>query len=222
MSGWKIGSDPAAFFPAFPHANEGAIPAAEKTLEGLVRSAKSAVIGQHPLVQRLRFDGTEKELKFVQIENEILKAVQAQLNTQNYGIEMKFLGFKRLGFPESVTAEVFKRMQSERAVLISKTQFEGEAEATKIRSVADSQSAEMLANADAESPHRIKGLAQGIRTRRRSPSAVFQQNPDLANFLLNLNAMELSLKSRATLIFDQHSQPFNLFQGYSTNLTNKK
>ena len=52
--------------------------------------------------------------------------------------------------------------------------------------------------------------------------AVFQKNPDLANFLLNLNAMELSLKSRATLIFDQHTQPFNLFQGYSTNLTNPK
>ena len=50
--------------------------------------------------------------------------------------------------------------------------------------------------------------------------AVFQQNPELANFLLSLNALELSLKDRATLIFDQHSQPFNLFQGYSTNLLN--
>ena len=29
----------------------------------------------------------------------------------------------------------------------------------------------------------------------------------------------MSLKDRATLIFDQHTQPFNLFQGYSTNLT---
>ena len=32
--------------------------------------------------------------------------------------------------------------------------------------------------------------------------AVFQQNPDLANILLSLNALDMSLKNRATLIFD--------------------
>jgi regulator of protease activity HflC (stomatin/prohibitin superfamily) len=74
----------------------------------------------------------------------------------------------------------------------------------------------MLANADAEAT-RIKGEAQAEAAKS---FVVFQQNPELANFLLSLNALELSLKDRATLIFDQHSQPFNLFQGYSTNLFN--
>jgi membrane protease subunit HflC len=212
--GWKI-SDAKAFFPKFPHANEGAIPAAEKTLEGLVRSAKTAVVGKHPLSDFVSTN--EKDLKFVQIEDEVLKIIQAQLNAQNYGIEMEYLGFKKLGFPESVTAEVFKRMQSERQVLISKTQYEGEAEATRIRSSADSKSAEMLANADAEAT-KIKGQGQA---QAAESFAIFQKNPDLANFLLSLNAMETSLKSRATLIFDQHTEPFNLFQGYSTNLNTK-
>src|SRR5205809_4187873 len=43
--GWKI-TEPKAFFPKFA---SGSIPEAEKVLEGLLRSAKSAVIGKHPL-----------------------------------------------------------------------------------------------------------------------------------------------------------------------------
>jgi len=107
-------------------------------------------------------------------------------------------------------------MTSERQVLSSKTLSEAESEASKIRGLANSQSTEIIANADAEAT-KIKGEAQGEAAKS---FAVFQQNPELAKFLLGLNAMELSLKDRATLIFDQHSQPFNLFQGYSTNLIN--
>ncbi len=210
--GWKI-KDPQAFFPKFAN---GSIPAAERAMEGLVRSAKSAVIGRHPLSDFVSTD--EKQLKFEAIEGEILAIIQDQVNKKDYGIELDYLGIKKLGFPESVTQEVFKRMTSERQVLISRTQFEGESEAAKIRSSADSKSAEMLANADAEAT-RIKGLGQA---QAAESFAIFQRNPPLANFLLNLNAMELSLKDRATLIFDNHTQPFNLFQGYSTGLTNPK
>jgi len=210
--GWKI-KDPQAFFPKFAN---GSIPAAERAMEGLVRSAKSAVIGRHPLSDFVSTD--EKQLKFEAIESEILTIIQDQVNKKDYGIELDYLGIKKLGFPESVTQEVFKRMTSERQVLISRTQFEGESEAAKIRSSADSKSAEMLANADAEAT-RIKGQGQA---QAAESFAIFQRNPPLANFLLNLNAMELSLKDRATLIFDNHTQPFNLFQGYSTGLTNPK
>ena len=107
----------------------------------------------------------------------------------------------------------------DRNVLISKTQNEGEAEATRIRSVADSKSLEMLANANAEAT-RIKG--EGVAEAAQS-FAVFQREPDLARFLLDLDTIELSLKSRATLIFDQRTQPFNLLQGYNpTNMAHQK
>ena len=210
--GWRI-KDPQAFFPKFAN---GSIPEAEKAMEGLVRSAKSAVIGKHPLSDFVSTDA--KQLKFEAIESEILAIIQDQVNQKDYGIELDYLGIKKLGLPESVTQEVFKRMTSERQVLISRTQYEGESEAAKIRSAADSKSAEMLANADAEAT-RIKGRGQA---QAAESFAIFEQNPPLANFLLSLNAMELSLKDRATLIFDNHTQPFNLFQGYSTNLSNQK
>src|SRR5579863_9972190 len=106
--GWKI-KDPQAFFPKFAN---GSIPEAEKAMEGVVRSAKSAVIGKHPLSDFVSTD--QKQLKFEAIESEILTIIQDQVNKKDYGIELDYLGIKKLGFPESVTQEVFKRMTSER------------------------------------------------------------------------------------------------------------
>ncbi len=210
--GWKI-KDAQAFFPNFKN---GSIPEAERQMEGLVSSAKKAVIGKHPLSDFVSTD--EQNLKFDAVESEILAILQDQVNKKNYGISIEYLGIKKLEFPESVTQEVFKRMTSERQVLISQTQFAGEAEASRIRSTADSKSAMMLSAANAQATG-IKGEAQ---KKAAEYFAVFEQKPELAKFLLNLSALELSLKDRTTLIFDQHSQPFNLFQGYATNFSTGK
>jgi len=207
--GWKI-KDAQVFFPNF---KDGSIPEAERQMEGLLRTAKSSVVGKHPLSDFISTD--EKQLKFDDIEHEILSILQDQVNKKNYGIEIEYLGIKKLEFPESVTQEVFKRMTSERQVLISQTQYEGEAEASRIRSTADSKSVIMLSDANSEAT-RIKGDAQAKAAQYMT---VFQENPELAKFLLNLDALESSSKSRTTYIFDQHSQPFNLFQGYATNFT---
>jgi membrane protease subunit HflC len=209
--GWRI-SDPKIFFPKFAG---GSVTEAQKVLDGLLRSSKSAVIGKHPLSDFVSasVDGA----KFTAIENEILAAVQSQLRANNYGIEIEFLGIKKLGLPESVTQSVFERMTSERQVLISKSQNEGEAEAQKIRSSADRKAAETLAAADGQALEiRGKGEAAAAKS-----LAAFQQNPELANFIFRLSALEDSLKEHSTLIFDQQTPPFDLFRGFSTNLMTK-
>jgi membrane protease subunit HflC len=209
--GWRI-SDPKTFFPKFAG---GSVTEAQKVLDGLLRSSKSAVIGKHPLSDFVSasVDGA----KFTAIENEILAAVQSQLRANNYGIEIEFLGIKKLGLPESVTQSVFERMTSERQVLISKSQNEGEAEAQKIRSSADRKAAETLAAADGQALEiRGKGEAAAAKS-----LAAFQQNPELANFIFRLSALEDSLKEHSTLIFDQQTPPFDLFRGFSTNLMTK-
>lgn len=215
--GWRI-SDASAFFPKFPG---GSIAEAEKTLESVVRSAKNEVVGQHPFSDFISTD--ESKLKFAEVESEILAKVQQRVAANNYGLEVKFLAIKKLGLPESVTQNVFDRMQSERQVLISKIQFEGEAEASNIRSKAESESAKILANAEAEAT-RIRGEGDAAAAKSY---AVFQQNPDLANLILKLNALELTLKDKATLILDQNTPPFDLLQstrgnGSATKLTDNK
>lgn len=211
--GWKI-TDPKAFLPKFAGTSDP-IKQAEKSLDLMLTEAKVAVIGNHPLADFLSPGGEGN--KFVEIEKEILGVVQAKLKTSDYGLEVQFLGIKKLGLPEKVTTSVFDRMQSERKVLADKSQYEGEAEAEKIRSEANRRAAEVLASAEAQATEiRGKGEADAAQS-----LAVFQQHPELANFIFRLTALENALKERSTLIFDQNTQPFDLFHGGFTNLLKK-
>ena len=211
--GWKI-TDATTFYPRFG-GGANLIAEAEKVLERSVGSFKTAVIGQHPLSDFLSpGDGGNR---FVEIEKEILAAVQAEVRAQNYGLSIEFLGIKKLGLPENVTQSVFERMTSERQVLISKSQYEGEAEAQKIRSEADRQAAETLAAADAQAIDiRGKGEAEAAKS-----LATFQKDPELANFIFRLNALEGSLKERSTLLLDANTAPFDVLKGGAGSVPKK-
>src|SRR5207302_1366685 len=111
--GWKI-TDPTAFFPYFAGSTEP-IAEAERVLERLLGNAKSAVVGQHPLSDFV--SATDNGTNFVKIEKEILQALENQVRANNYGLNIEFLGLKKVQLPESVTQSVFERMTSERKVL---------------------------------------------------------------------------------------------------------
>ncbi|HSU57190.1 MAG TPA: protease modulator HflC [Candidatus Dormibacteraeota bacterium] len=208
--GWKI-TKPEAFFPKFA-GGASPITEAEQSLKNLLLSAKSAIVGKHPLSDFV--SATDNGTNFVAIENEIFTAIESQVKANNYGLEIEFLGLKKLQLPEQVTQTVFDRMTSERKVLADKSQFEGEAEAQKIRSDADRKAAEILAKAQGEAT-RIRGEAEAKAAESLS---VFQRNPGLANFIFRLDALEGSLKEKSILIFDRRTPPFDLFTGASTNL----
>jgi modulator of FtsH protease HflC len=211
--GWKV-SDPTAFFPRFA-GSANPIAAAEALLDQWLGNAKTAVVGRHPLSDFV--STSDNGAAFVAIENEILETIQSQIRTNNLGLQVEFIGLKRLQLPESVSQSVFDRMTSERKVLADGFQYEGEAEAQRIRSEAERKAAELLANAEAQATQ-IKGKGEAEAAKSL---AVFQQNPALASFIFRLNALEGSLKERSVLIFDQHTPPFDLFWGASTNLLSK-
>jgi membrane protease subunit HflC len=209
--GWRI-SDAKEFFPKFPG---GSALLAQHQLENILRSEKAAVVGKHNLSDFVNSDASQ--LKFTDIENEIQKQVTDKLAQNNYGISLEFLGIKKLALPENVSQSVFDRMKAERTKLITKAQFEGEAEATKIRSAADRQAADLVNNATADAT-RIQGEGEAEAAKMLS---VFQQNPELAVFQLQLDALKSSLNQKSTLIFDERSSPFSLFQNLPANPTSK-
>jgi modulator of FtsH protease HflC len=211
--GWKV-SDPTAFFPRFA-GSANPISAAEALLDQWLGNAKTAVVGKHPLADFV--STSDNGAAFLAIEKEILEGIQSQIRTNNLGLQVEFLGIKRLQLPESVSQQVFERMTSERKVLADRFQYEGEAEAQRIRSDAERRAAELLANAESQAT-RIKGLGEAEAAKSL---AAFQQNPELASFIFRLNALESSLKDRSVLIFDQQTPPFDLFRGASTNLLKK-
>jgi len=200
--GWRI-SEPGQFFPKF---SNGSVAEAERTLGDMVHNAKTGVLSKHPLSDLISVEGGGAG--FTAIESEILANIRGQVQTNRLGITIEFVGFKKIGLPESVTQSVFERMSSERQVLISRAQNEGEAEAQKIRSDAERRAAEVLIDAERKATEiRGQGYAEAAKS-----LAVFQQNPKLANFLFRLDAIENSLKDRTTLFLDQQTAPFDLFQ----------
>ena len=208
--GWRI-SEPDVFLRRFP----GGITAVEQQLANLLSSAKSGVVGKHPLSDFISANNGGS--KFSAIEDEVLAAVQTQLQQNNYGIKIEFLGFKKIGLPEDTTQKVFDRMTSERNVLISKAQHEGEAQAQIIRDDANLRASKVLSAAQGEAL-RIQGQGEAEASKYL---AAFQQNPELASFLFRLDALQESLKEKSTLIFDQQTEPFTLFKGAITNLPAK-
>ncbi|MBI5773575.1 MAG: protease modulator HflC, partial [Verrucomicrobia bacterium] len=206
-AGWRI-KDAALFRERF----DGSVANAERSLEGLVRDAKNAVIGQHRFGDFISTNPAE--LKFEQIEDEMLVKIKGPA-LANYGIEVRFLGIKKLGLPESITAKVFERMKQERQKYVQEIQGKAERESIRIRSAADRERAEIIAKAQGEAT-RLRGQAEAEASQSLR---ALEQNPELALFLLKLNSMEEVLKERATLILDQRTPPFDLLKGISPDTT---
>ena len=197
FAGWRI-QDPALFYSRF----NGSMTEAERSLENILRTAKNAAVGRHNFGSFV--SANPGDLKFDQIEQEILDAARADAKGQ--GIEIQLARIKRLGLPESVTEKVFDRMRAERAKEVERLRAEGNQEASKIKSDADLAREKLLAEADAQATRiRSEGDAEAAKS-----FAVFQQNPDLAILILKLNALESALKERATLVVDPRTAPFDL------------
>jgi membrane protease subunit HflC len=210
--GWKI-TDPSQFFAKFGGGE--AIAEAEKYLKQVLGGAKSAIVGRHPLTDFV--SASDKGTNYLKIEADMLAAVDSQVKASGYGVGIEFLGIKKLAIPEQVTQQVFDEMTKERQVLVRASEAEGDAEASKIKSQADRTAAEMLAQAEGKATV-IRGEAEAEAAKYLS---VFQQEPDLANLIFRLNALEGSLKERSILIFDPRTPPFDLFTGGFRGTTNK-
>jgi modulator of FtsH protease HflC len=203
-AGWRV-ADPKTFLESL----NGDVLHAEQVLEPLIRNVKNGVISQHTFSELISTN--QADLKFDQIEQEMLAGVQGQAKN-TYGIEVRYLGIKQLGLPESITSKVFDRMKAERQTRVKQFQTEGEKEAKIIRAQADSLANKILADAKGNAIE-VTGAAEA---KASEAYKVMQQNPELANFLFQRNALEQSLKDRATLILDQQTPPFNMLNGQAT------
>jgi len=207
-AGWHI-AQPQAFFPRFGDS----VTRLEDALSGLARSAYSGVVGTHSFSDFVSTD--EKQLKFEQIEQEILQHLQKDVQAKGYGVEVNFIGIKRIGLPESVTKLVFERMQAERQLQVQRIESEGRREASDIRTAANLTSAKVLAEADNEAA-RIRGEGDKLAA---ASLQVLDQEPELGKFLIQLRALEDFLKDRTTLILDTQTSPLNLLNGSPSSST---
>lgn len=204
-AGWRI-ADPIAFLERV-----GTVEQAEANLDGLLRTYKSSALGQLRFSQLVNIDAAA--LRLDQLEDSVLQAVQPQAR-QRYGIDVQFVGVRRIGLPEAITQSVFERMRAERQELADRYRSEGEGEAIRIRAKADSERDQLLAQAEADARRsRAEGEAAAADSFQ-----VFEKSPELAMFLRKLDVLEETLREKSTVVLSSDTEPFDLLRGGSEAL----
>jgi modulator of FtsH protease HflC len=178
---------------------------AQDLLANQLRSQRSAVIGEHYFSEFVNSD--PNKIHFSAIEEQIKKGMSATV-LANYGIEIKDVGIKQLGVSEKVTQAVFDRMRADRKRKTEATIAAGAAEAMRIRSDAESKRTELLVTAQAR--------AKAIRGQGDAEAAQYykqlEEDPELAIFLRQTDALKKILKERSTIILSAESEPFKLLR----------
>lgn len=195
---WKIGQ-PLAFFNANEH---GSLREAERKLLSQISDTQNRIIGRHSFSEFVNSDPAK--IKFPQIEEEMLTDLQKSITAANYGIDIKALGIKQLKIGEDVSKDVFERMKAERKRRTEATIAQGNAEATKIKTDADSIKTELLAAAEA----RAKAIMGEGDAEAAQYYKMLEEQPDLAIFLRNIEALKKTLKERTTIVLPADSEPF--------------
>ncbi|HEW78947.1 MAG TPA: protease modulator HflC [Phycisphaerales bacterium] len=196
---WKI-AEPLEFFNAV-----GTVREAESKLRSQLGDTQNKVIGQHYFSEFVNSDPAK--IKFDRIQAEMLADIKQSVRA-DYGIEIKTLGIKQLKVSEDVSKDVFERMSAERNRKTLATIAQGNAQATRIKTDADSKRTELLAAAEAR--------AKAIRGQGDAEAAKYYKmldaDPELAMFLRDIEALKKILAERSTLVFSADTEPFKLLK----------
>ena len=196
---WRI-AEPLKFFNSVETVKE-----AENKLRSQLKDTQNRIVGQYSFSEFVNSD--KSRIKIDQIEQKMLSDLQLAVR-DNYGIEVKALGIKQLKISEEVSKDVFERMRAERNHRTETTVSEGQAEAAKIKTDADSKKAELLATAQAR--------ATAIRGQGDAEAAQYykllEADPEFAIFLRNIEALKEILKERSTIVFSADTEPFTLLK----------
>ncbi len=196
---WRI-AEPLVFFNAVGNVTE-----AEAKLRSQISDTQNKVIGRHFFSEFVNSD--QEKIKFEQIEAEMLSELQAATKGL-YGIEVASAGIKQLKVSEDVSKDVFERMRKERERQTEATISEGTAAAKKIKTDADSMQTELLAAADA----RAKAIRAQGDAEAASYYKMLEEDPQLAMFLRDIEALKKILEKRSTLVIGADAEPFKMLK----------
>lgn len=192
---WRIG-DPRKFSTRCTSMEDG-----ENKLKTLVRSDQKSVISSHRFSQ---FVSTNpEELLYDSITEQIEAAVRKNAD-ELYGIQIETVKLQSIALPQTITENVFEAMKKERQAVAARYTSEGESEAQKIKDTAESIAGTIRSFADRQAAEIV---ADGQR-RALEYNRVLAQDEELASFLLLIRNLPQVLKDRTTIILDANSAGF--------------
>lgn len=207
---WRV-TDPAQFFASLRTPEE-----ARKQLQPYVRDF-AKTFGKYRFDQYVNTDPSKLALE--KIEKEVLDEVNAKLANTSYGLKVEHVGIRRVVLPETVTQKVFTRMNDTRQRLAQNARSAGTAQATAIRS--EAETAQKTIEAFAQS------RASAIKAEGVSQAAVymdaFKKDESFAIFLRQVEALKTILSHNTTFVLDNKSvTPFELFDNKARGTASSK
>ncbi len=144
--------------------------------------------------------------------DEIMNTVRERVDqdVRSLGIRVVDVRLKRVDLPQEVSADVYRRMESERKRVASELRSNGSAEAEKIRADADKQREVIIAEAYRDA-QRVKG--EGDARAAAIYARAFNENPEFYAFYRSLEAYRAAFKNKGdVLVLDPSSEFFRYFK----------
>ena len=189
-SKWRV-SDPLKFYETVRTTN-----GAHARLDDIIYSQTREILGAHTLMEIV--SGNRKEIR----ESITLRS---RKNAEKFGIEILDVRIKRADLPEQNSQSVFGRMNAERRRQAKLYRSEGEEESLKIRSDADRERVEIIAEAKRINEE-TRGGADAKATKIYADA--YQKDMDFFKFLRSHDVYRNSLQEGTTLLMDANSKFF--------------
>lgn len=221
---WQI-VDPERFFTAVRTEQKG-----QKILDDLVDSAVRDVVAQNNLIDVART--TNDELVYeseelvemarsneatrdvvttgrAEMESKILEGVTADLQKNNYGMELVNIHVKRVNYIASVKDTVYQRMSSERSRIAKLFESEAEEEKHRIEGLTRKELDEIEGEMQQRSAE-IRGAADAEVIRLTAEA--YGKSPEFYQFLRSLEVFRQTLGQDTRLILSTDSELYRLLK----------
>jgi membrane protease subunit HflC len=138
---------------------------------------------------------------------EVMSKVRERVeqDAKKIGVSIVDVRLKRVDLPNEVSADVYRRMESERKRVASELRSTGSAEAERIRADADKQREVILADAYRDA-QKVKG--EGDAKAAAIYAQAFQQNPEFYSFYRSMDAYKSSFRGKSDLLVIEPNSDF--------------
>ena len=212
--GWKIGDAP-KFFKAYEgDDSESLLKDARKKIKAIVQESGKEIIKDHvtDVGHFISNNSPQPEesmgrLNFEATENKILGNAANRVTAQ--GVEITFVGIRRVGVPQKNLDVVLGTMVKEWVSKANLLKAKADSNATSIRTKAVSDRNRDIARAKIQAASEISKAEDKAEKQFES----FTKDPELAVFLMHLDMLEKSVTNQTTLILDETMGPFPVLRG---------
>jgi len=171
---------------------------AQRQLSSRLREIRG-LISRYRLDELVNLD--KNAIKLAEIEDQAKQSLEKSLGQSGYGLKVESVGIYKIVLPESTTQKVFETMITTRERLSENALQEGQAQASAIRSEAESARERILAFAERR--------AQTIRSKGDREASKeyesFAANEDFAVFLRKVEALKKMLDHNTTFVLSADS-----------------